>query len=278
MFVPPSPSSRSPGIEFNHSAASVCCWVCGSQPDVWGVPPPTSTRFLESCGASQTKSKMWDVTGTFNYRSFHVMQSQYKLLPVSPPSTPPVPFVLFIHLTPSLLFSLPIWLVPCSIWSLAPLVLLTPLLLLSLTSFPPSCQSAPFLPDNTQEDLSLPWAVDSEAPSSRQCPKNQRVSRWHWLLLCPKTRRKKTSGLSFKYCPMQVRELDHHLWGHCEVIVRSLWGHCTLLWFVHYIVRYKTSQELVTHDSHNNTYTYKYTFSVEIVPVCKVNFQCVGFS
>ena len=147
LFVPPSPSSRSPGIEFNHSAASVCCWVCSSQPDVWGVPPPTSTRFLESCGTSQTKSKMWDVTGTFNYRSFHVMQSQYKLLPVSPPSlpsTPPVPFVLFIHLTPPLLFSLPIWLVPCSIWSLSPLVLLTPLLLLSLT-FPSLLPICPFL-------------------------------------------------------------------------------------------------------------------------------------
>lgn len=35
--------------------------------------------------------------------------------------------------------------------------------------------------------------------------------------------------------------------------------------------RYKTSQELISHDTHNNTYQYKYTFSVEIVPVCKVS-------
>ena len=34
--------------------------------------------------------------------------------------------------------------------------------------------------------------------------------------------------------------------------------------------RYKTSQELVSHDVHSNTYQYKHTFSVEIVPVCKV--------
>ena len=34
--------------------------------------------------------------------------------------------------------------------------------------------------------------------------------------------------------------------------------------------RYKTSQELISHDTHNNTYQYKHTFSVEIVPVCKV--------
>ena len=36
------------------------------------------------------------------------------------------------------------------------------------------------------------------------------------------------------------------------------------------ILRYKTSQELISHDTHNNTYQYKHTFSVEIVPVCKV--------
>lgn len=35
--------------------------------------------------------------------------------------------------------------------------------------------------------------------------------------------------------------------------------------------RYKTSQELISHDTHNNTYQYKHTFSVEIVPVCKVS-------
>lgn len=34
----------------------------------------------------------------------------------------------------------------------------------------------------------------------------------------------------------------------------------------------KASQELVSHDTHNNTYNYKYTFSVEIVPICKVWF------
>jgi len=32
----------------------------------------------------------------------------------------------------------------------------------------------------------------------------------------------------------------------------------------------KASQELVSHDVHNNTYNYKHTFSVEIVPICKV--------
>ena len=31
-----------------------------------------------------------------------------------------------------------------------------------------------------------------------------------------------------------------------------------------------TSQRLISHDTHSNTYNYKYTFSIEIVPVCKV--------
>lgn len=39
--------------------------------------------------------------------------------------------------------------------------------------------------------------------------------------------------------------------------------------------RYSKAQELVTHDSHNNTYDYKNTFSVEIVPVCKDNVVCL---
>lgn len=34
-------------------------------------------------------------------------------------------------------------------------------------------------------------------------------------------------------------------------------------------VRYKTSDHLVSHDANSNTYRYKYTFSTEIVPLCK---------
>ncbi|XP_071115506.1 60S ribosomal export protein NMD3-like [Haliotis cracherodii] len=35
------------------------------------------------------------------------------------------------------------------------------------------------------------------------------------------------------------------------------------------------AKELVSHDPHNNTYNYKYTFSVEIVPLCKDNIVCL---
>lgn len=34
--------------------------------------------------------------------------------------------------------------------------------------------------------------------------------------------------------------------------------------------RSKSSQRLISHDVHSNTYNYKSTFSVEIVPICKV--------
>ncbi len=40
--------------------------------------------------------------------------------------------------------------------------------------------------------------------------------------------------------------------------------------------RYCTAQELVSHDIHNNTYNYKSTFSVEIVPICKDNIVCLS--
>nr|XP_054754715.1 60S ribosomal export protein NMD3-like [Lytechinus pictus] len=39
--------------------------------------------------------------------------------------------------------------------------------------------------------------------------------------------------------------------------------------------KYKLSQQLISHDIHNNTYNYKYTFSVEIVPICKDNVVCL---
>ena len=40
--------------------------------------------------------------------------------------------------------------------------------------------------------------------------------------------------------------------------------------FALFLRRYKTAQELISHDIHNNTFNYKHTFSVELVPVCKV--------
>jgi nonsense-mediated mRNA decay protein 3 len=39
--------------------------------------------------------------------------------------------------------------------------------------------------------------------------------------------------------------------------------------------RYQTSQQLISHDIHNNTYNYKHTFSLEIVPVCKDDVVCL---
>ncbi len=37
--------------------------------------------------------------------------------------------------------------------------------------------------------------------------------------------------------------------------------------------RYSTSKRLISHDIHSNTYNYKYTYSVEIAPICKVNIK-----
>ncbi|XP_015784502.1 60S ribosomal export protein NMD3 [Tetranychus urticae] len=39
--------------------------------------------------------------------------------------------------------------------------------------------------------------------------------------------------------------------------------------------RYIPSQQLISHDTHNNTYTYKHSFSVEIVPICKDDLVCL---
>eukprot|EP00200_Dunaliella_tertiolecta_P001812 CAMPEP_0202349826 /NCGR_PEP_ID=MMETSP1126-20121109/7151_1 /ASSEMBLY_ACC=CAM_ASM_000457 /TAXON_ID=3047 /ORGANISM="Dunaliella tertiolecta, Strain CCMP1320" /LENGTH=526 /DNA_ID=CAMNT_0048941691 /DNA_START=210 /DNA_END=1790 /DNA_ORIENTATION=+ len=39
--------------------------------------------------------------------------------------------------------------------------------------------------------------------------------------------------------------------------------------------RFRADKQLVSHDTHNNTYNYKYTFSVEIAPVCKDDLICL---
>jgi nonsense-mediated mRNA decay protein 3 len=41
-------------------------------------------------------------------------------------------------------------------------------------------------------------------------------------------------------------------------------------------MRFTTSKRLISHDIHSNTYNYKYTFSVEIVPICKDNIVCLS--
>uniref|UniRef100_A0A0R3RFC2 60S ribosomal export protein NMD3 n=1 Tax=Elaeophora elaphi TaxID=1147741 RepID=A0A0R3RFC2_9BILA len=43
----------------------------------------------------------------------------------------------------------------------------------------------------------------------------------------------------------------------------------------HLPCRYSYSQELVTHDVKNNTYDYKHTFCVEIVPICRNDLICL---
>lgn len=39
--------------------------------------------------------------------------------------------------------------------------------------------------------------------------------------------------------------------------------------------RYTPSQQLISHDTHSNTYKYKFTYSVEVVPVCKDDIMCL---
>lgn len=40
--------------------------------------------------------------------------------------------------------------------------------------------------------------------------------------------------------------------------------------------RYQHSKKLISHDTHNNSYNYKFTFSVELVPICKDSVVCLS--
>lgn len=39
--------------------------------------------------------------------------------------------------------------------------------------------------------------------------------------------------------------------------------------------KYTTAKELISHDTHNNTFNYKYTYSLEIVSICRDNIVCL---
>lgn len=36
-------------------------------------------------------------------------------------------------------------------------------------------------------------------------------------------------------------------------------------------IRYRNDKQLVSHNTHTSTYNYKYTYSVEIAPICRVS-------
>jgi len=40
-------------------------------------------------------------------------------------------------------------------------------------------------------------------------------------------------------------------------------------------MKYSHSKKLISHDANSNTYNYKYTYSVEVVPICKDNIVCL---
>lgn len=40
-------------------------------------------------------------------------------------------------------------------------------------------------------------------------------------------------------------------------------------------IKYQHSKRLISHDANSNVYNYKYTFSVDVVPICKDNIVCL---
>jgi hypothetical protein len=43
-------------------------------------------------------------------------------------------------------------------------------------------------------------------------------------------------------------------------------------------IQYRSDKQLVSHNIHTSTYNYKYTFSVEIAPICRVRVRVCGMS
>ncbi|EPS64130.1 hypothetical protein M569_10648, partial [Genlisea aurea] len=72
---------------------------------------------------------------------------------------------------------------------------------------------------------------------------------------------------------IRIKQMDHG--------VDFFFGHRShAMKFVEFLnkvapIRYRNDQQLVSHDSKSNTYNYKYTFSVEISPICREDLICL---
>jgi hypothetical protein len=74
---------------------------------------------------------------------------------------------------------------------------------------------------------------------------------------------------------LKIRSLGHFIFYINFVLIKLYSKVSDSLCISYLIVRLTTAQELVSHDIHNNTFNYKHTFSVEIVPICKDNVVCL---
>lgn len=70
-------------------------------------------------------------------------------------------------------------------------------------------------------------------------------------------------------CVTNMKMMTNTIFFHCVRYNLQLFWACLKLVFAP-IWRSKVSQRLISHDIHSNTYNYKSTYSMEIVPVCKV--------
>jgi hypothetical protein len=66
-------------------------------------------------------------------------------------------------------------------------------------------------------------------------------------------------------------------WSTCLSAAAASCGVCLSVCQGVVPARFRSDKQLVSHDIHTSTYNYKYTFSVEIAPVCKVisNIDCL---
>ena len=72
--------------------------------------------------------------------------------------------------------------------------------------------------------------------------------------------------------PLMLTGHDDAMQG-VEFLVSNSEKSLKFLNFMQHVVpmRYRSDKQLVSHNEHSSTYNYKYTFSVEIVPICRVS-------
>lgn len=85
--------------------------------------------------------------------------------------------------------------------------------------------------------------------------------------------------IDYTWLIIHIATMTCPVFFHVQNEELSVFLRCSLITdFLPFLSRSKTSQRLISHDIHSNTYNYKSTFSVEIVPVCKVRSSRLSIS
>ncbi|GAA54227.1 ribosome-binding protein [Clonorchis sinensis] len=135
--------------------------------------------------------------------------------------------------------------------------------------------------DMVEQDIPLEFVVHSQQCSD--CTRSAAKDYWN---ACVQVRQRVDHKRTLMHLEQIILRSKAH--GDCSAIKQVSDGidfyfgtRSQAVSFVNFLCkhapcRYQTSQHLKSHDVHNNTYNYKFTFSVEVAGICKNDIVCLS--